>query len=114
MRFQESDLVMATIVVSNTEEKPFNDPRVRRAMTLAAARYEGLPAISRIGNERAIGGLLRPGSEFAMSESELVKVAGFSKDVASSAKRLAGFCGKRGCPKDFDLSLSDPDQVLRN
>ncbi len=108
MRFQESDLVMATIVVSNSEEKPFNDPRVRRAMTLAAARYEGLPAISRIGNERAIGGLLRPGSEFAMSESELVKVAGFSKDVESSRKEARRLLREAGVPEGFRFEFIRP------
>ena len=35
-------------VIFNCEEKPFNDPRVRRAMTLALDRWEGSKALERI------------------------------------------------------------------
>jgi len=108
MRFQESDLVISIIVVFNSEEKPFNDPRVRRAMTLAADRHEGLRAISRIENEKVIGGLLRPGSEFAMSESELVKVAGFSKDIESSRKEARRLLREAGVPEGFRFEFIRP------
>jgi len=108
IRVQESDLVIATIVVFNSEEKPFDDPRVRRAMTLAADRYEGLRAISHIGNESGVGGLLRPGSEFAMSESELIKIAGFSKDIESSRKEARRLLREAGVPEGFRLEFIRP------
>lgn len=81
----------ALVVTFNTEKKPFDDARVRRALSLSIDRWGGAQALSKIALVRWVGGVLRPGYELAPSEEELARYPGFGKDIAKSrveAKRL--------------------------
>ncbi len=92
----ESPWLSNLLVVFNTKRPPFNDVRVRRALSLAVDRWG---AADRLGNTtflKYVGGLMRPGSSMATPESELVALPGFSRDVAASraeAKRLLAEAG---------------------
>jgi peptide/nickel transport system substrate-binding protein len=108
IQVQETNLITATTTLFNTEQKPFNDPRVRRALTLAVDRWAGSKTLQKISNEKDVGGLLRPGSEFAMSEAELTKVAGFSKDIAASRKEARRLLREAGVPEGFSFELIRP------
>jgi peptide/nickel transport system substrate-binding protein len=66
---QESPWICNLTVTLNNEKKPFDDPRVRRALTLAIDRWGASKALSQISVMKYVGGLLRPGSEFAMPET---------------------------------------------
>jgi peptide/nickel transport system substrate-binding protein len=85
------------IVVFNTEKKPFDDPRVRRALTLAIDRWAGAAALTKTTILGPVGGLLRPGYEFAVKPEDLEKLPGFSRDIAASraeARRLLKEAGQ--------------------
>jgi peptide/nickel transport system substrate-binding protein len=94
---QEAPWTCLQIVVFNTEKKPFDDPRVRRALTLAIDRWAGSAALARTTLLGPVGGLLRPGYELAATPEEVERLPGFSHDIAASraeARRLLKEAGQ--------------------
>jgi peptide/nickel transport system substrate-binding protein len=93
-------------VIFNCEAKPFNDPRVRRAMSLALDRWEGFKALERIAEVgTSITGLLSPAAEFAMTEAELMQLAGFSKNGEASKKEARRLLREAGVPEGFSFEI---------
>jgi peptide/nickel transport system substrate-binding protein len=94
----ESPWLSNLLVVFNTNKKPFDDARVRRALSLAIDRWGAAEKLQGPTFLKYVGGLMRPGANLAMSEAELATLPGFSRDVAaarSEAKRLLAEAGVR-------------------
>ncbi|MCC7016339.1 MAG: ABC transporter substrate-binding protein [Rhodospirillales bacterium] len=94
----ESPWVCNLVVAFNTEKKPFNDARVRRALSLAIDRWQGSQALSKIALVRDVGGVLRPGYDLAAKEAEVVKYPGLSKDIKKSREEAKKLLKDAGVP----------------
>jgi len=80
----EGPWVGSLMIVFNTKRKPFDDIRVRQALSMAIDRWGGSPALSKISLLKHVGGFMRPGFDTALPEAELVKLPGFLKDIEAS------------------------------
>src|SRR2546428_374705 len=73
---QESDWNCGNPITPNHKRKPFDDVRVRRALTLAIDRWHGAPAMSKVSVMKTVGGVAFPGSPLAATKQELQQLAG--------------------------------------
>ena len=111
---QEGDWDVASAVTPNHKKKPFDDARVRRALTLAIDRWGGAPGISKIAIVHTVGGMVFPGSPLAATKEELEKIAGFWPDIEKSraeARRLLKEAGAEGL--SFELLNRNVDQPYK-
>ena len=94
--FSESPWLSELLVVFHANRAPFDDPRVRRALSLAIDRWGAAQRLQGTSFLKYVGGLMRPGSAMATPESELIAIPGFSRDIATSraeARRLLAEAG---------------------
>jgi peptide/nickel transport system substrate-binding protein len=104
----ESPWLSNLLVVFNVRRKPFDDERVRRALSLAIDRWGAAAKLQDTTFLKYVGGLMRPGSSMAASETELAALPGFSHDIGASraeARRLLAAAGVR----DLHLKLLERD-----
>lgn len=111
---QEGDWDVGSAITANHQKKPFDDPRVRRALTLAVDRWGGAPALSRIAIVQTVGGIVFPGSPLAATKEELQQIAGYWPDIEKSraeARRLLKEAGVEGL--SFELLNRNVDQPYK-
>ena len=107
IRVQESPWLCNLTLAINNEKKPFDDVRVRRALTLALDRWEGAKALSRIAIVKPVGGVLRPGYELATPEEELMKLAGFGRDISAARQEARRLLKEAGISEGFKFTLKN-------
>jgi peptide/nickel transport system substrate-binding protein len=87
--------------------KPFNDIRVRKALTLAIDRYTAGRVLFPLTGLRDVGGLMRPGTEWALPEAELQKLPGFGKDMEKNRAEAKRLLAEAGFPNGFKTVLKN-------
>jgi peptide/nickel transport system substrate-binding protein len=101
---QESPWDCILLVALNHEKKPFDDKRVRRALTLALDRYEGSRVLSQIAIVKEVAGIQVPGTPFATPPEALATLAGYGKNIEAArqeARRLLKEAGAEGLSFTF-------------
>jgi peptide/nickel transport system substrate-binding protein len=102
---QESPWDCALWVVPNQRKKPFDDKRVRRALTLALDRYQGSQALAKIAIVKEVAGVMVPGTPFATPPAELEKLAGYGREVAKARAEAKRLLKEAGLPDGFGFTL---------
>jgi peptide/nickel transport system substrate-binding protein len=94
---QESVWNCSIQLALNQQKKPFDDKRVRRALTLALDRWSGSKALSKIAIVKEVAGIQVPGTPWATPPQELEKLAGYGRDINAAraeARRLLKEAGQ--------------------
>jgi peptide/nickel transport system substrate-binding protein len=102
---QESDWNCNLLIVPNHKVKPFDDARVRRALTLAIDRWGGSKYLSRIAIVKTVGGVAFPGHPLAANRKELESMAGYWPDLAKSRAEAKRLLAEAGYPNGFPFEL---------
>ncbi|HUG36564.1 MAG TPA: ABC transporter substrate-binding protein [Candidatus Limnocylindrales bacterium] len=99
-------------VTFNNQIKPFNDERVRKALTLAIDRHTASKVLYPLTGLQGIGALVRPGSEFAMSNAELEKLPGFGRDIEKSRAEAKKLLAEAGYPNGLKFVMKNRNVKL--
>jgi peptide/nickel transport system substrate-binding protein len=93
----------------NDRKKPFDDPRVRRALHLAMERHVMVDVTKDVAPMR-VGGFIYPFSEFATPPDQLFKRVGYQEDPTAAvkeAKALMAAAGYGSGMKGLDFMVRD-------
>ncbi len=113
---QESDWNCALFYTPNQSRKPFNDPRVRQALSLGVDRWGGAKYLQKIAIVKTVGGVVFPNHPLAATKAELLKLTGYNPDMKASraqAKKLLKAAGAAGLKIDFsNRGVDQPYKVV--
>jgi peptide/nickel transport system substrate-binding protein len=95
------------MVTINHEKKPFDDRRVRRALTLALDRHTASKALSQIAIVKSVAGVQVPGTPYATPPEELNKLAGYWTDAEKSRAEAKRLLKEAGVPEGFTFTFKN-------
>jgi peptide/nickel transport system substrate-binding protein len=104
---QESPWDCILMVAINHEKKPFDDKRVRRALSLALDRHQGSKALSQIAIVKEVAGVQVPGTPYATPPEELNKLAGYWSDPAKSRAEAKKLLKEAGVSDGFSFTFKN-------
>jgi peptide/nickel transport system substrate-binding protein len=102
---QEGDWNCMLIVSPNNNKKPFNDVRVRQALTLAIDRWGGSRYLSKIAIVKTVAGMVYPSHPLAATKAELQKLMGYWPDIKKSRAEARRLLKEAGYPNGFSFTF---------
>jgi peptide/nickel transport system substrate-binding protein len=99
-------------VAINVDKKPFDDERVRKALSLAIDRYDMAKTVGPLTGLETVGGLMHPDSEWTLSTEELQQIAGFGKDHEANLRQAKRLLAEAGYPDGFKTVLTNRNVKL--
>jgi peptide/nickel transport system substrate-binding protein len=109
---QETPMTGQWGIAINNTKKPFDDVRVRKALTLGIDRYTMGNVLAPLTGLRFVGALMRPGSEWAMPQAELEKLPGFGRDIEKNRAEARKLLAEAGYPNGFKVVLKNRNVKL--
>src|SRR5574341_140041 len=104
---QESPWDCILLATINHDKKPFNDKRVRRALSLALDRHQASESLSKIAIVKAVAGVQVPGTPFATPPEELNKLAGYWTNINKSRREARRLLREAGVPEGFSFTFTN-------
>ncbi|HLJ19607.1 MAG TPA: ABC transporter substrate-binding protein [Stellaceae bacterium] len=102
----ETPWINNLLVVFNAKHPPFDDARVRRALSLAIDRWKAAETLQNTSFLKFVGGMMRPGYSMATPESELTKLPGFSHDIEAARAQARQLLAEAGV-HDLKFTLTN-------
>jgi peptide/nickel transport system substrate-binding protein len=88
----------------NAGRKPWSDPRVRQAASMAIDRKEAMQVITDGAGE--VGGMMLPMGRWALPLAELRKLPGFAPDKAAERVQAKKLLAEAGFPNGFKTAMT--------
>ncbi len=92
-------------VAFNADAKPFDDVRVRQAMSLAIDREDMAKVLGPLTGLETIGGIMHPDTPWALDAEELHTMPGFAKDHQANLTEAKRLLAEAGYPNGFKTVL---------
>jgi peptide/nickel transport system substrate-binding protein len=99
-------------VALNVDRKPFDDERVRKALTLAIDRYDMVKTLGPLTGLETLGGLSHPNSPWALNSEELQELPGYGKDHQANLREAGRLLAEAGYPDGFKTVLTNRNVKL--
>ncbi len=111
---QESDWNCVLLSTPNQKREPFDDPRVRQALTLSVDRWGGSKYLSEIAIVKTVGGVVFPNHPLAATQDELKQLSGYWTDLNKSRARATQLLEQAGHGDlKFELNNRGVDQPYK-
>jgi peptide/nickel transport system substrate-binding protein len=94
-------------VMMNLKQKPVDDVRVRKALSLALDRQKMGKVLEPLTGLGIVGGIMHPDSKFALPMEELQQYAGFGKDHKANIAEAKRLLAEAGYPNGLKTVLSN-------
>ncbi len=92
-------------VAFNPDAKPYDDARVRRAMSLAIDRYDIGKVLGPLTGLETTGGLMHPDTKWSLSAEALQEMPGFGRDHQANIQEAKRLLTEAGYPDGFKTVL---------
>jgi peptide/nickel transport system substrate-binding protein len=88
-------------IAINVDKKPFDDERVRKAMSLALDRYDMAKTLAPLTGLDTPAGPINPEDRWGLKGEELQELPGFGKDHEANVKEAKRLLAEAGYPDGF-------------